>query len=604
VRVKLLQKPMRFSLRTRLTLLTEGLVVMIVLITGTITTIRERQTLETELRKRGIALATDLGKFTARPLLRNDLPTLRRFVNHTMEQDYVRYVAVLDPGGRVVMHSDLDEVGMTYRSDLSGVTGSSEGPRYADMQNAQNGERYYDITVPIRVEDLRLGTIRIGYSYMAVEEEIARARRHIIIIGIVTILGGALAAYCLAAYIAAPIRQITDATTHVAGGDLDTALEVRRGDEIGTLAGAFNRMTENLRRTTFSKDYVDSILGSMIDTLLVVGRDATINRLNNAACELLGYAENELLGSDVNLLLPPEENLFRGRGFRELFDKSTVVNHQTEFVAADGRRIPVLMSASVLRSKGGEILGAVVIARDITERRRAEEALRESARALRSLTSRIITAQEQERKRLSVELHDELGQALMVMKLKLRSVRDALCEDDEQPRGECDELISYVSDVAENVRRLSRDLSPSILEDLGLSAAIRWLVEAAAGSGRIDHDLEVSDVDDLFTREGKITLYRIAQECLTNILKHAGASRVSLVLRKQDGCVQMRVEDNGIGFDTEDITGRDAGDKGLGLATMHERARMLKGSLQIRSRKAGGTTITLTVPLHDRGIRL
>jgi signal transduction histidine kinase len=99
-------------------------------------------------------------------------------------------------------------------------------------------------------------------------------------------------------------------------------------------------------------------------------------------------------------------------------------------------------------------------------------------------------------------------------------------------------------------------------------------------------------------------LDRIAQECLTNILKHAGASRVSLVLRKQDGCVQMRVEDNGIGFDTEDITGRDAGDKGLGLATMHERARMLKGSLQIRSRKAGGNTITLTVPLHDRGIQL
>ncbi len=602
--MSLLRTPMRFSLRTRLTLLTEGLVVLIVLITGAITTIRERQTLETELRKRGVALASDLGTFAIRPLLGNDLPTLRRFVNHTMEQDYVRYVAVLDPDGKVVMHSDLDEVGATYRDDLSAVALHTDGSGYVDVQNEPNGERYYDISVPVRVEDVRLGTIRIGYSYTAVEEGIAAARRHILTIGLATILIGALAAYCLAAYIVAPIRQITDATARVAGGDLATELDVRRGDEIGNLAAAFNSMTDNLQRTTFSKDYVDSILGSMIDALLVVGRDATVSKVNDAACALLGYGERELLGRDVNLLLPPEETLFRGRDLRERFDAATVVNHQTEFLAAGGRRIPVLLSASVLKSKGGEVLGAVVIARDITERRRAEDALRASERELRALTSRLITAQEAERRRVAVELHDELGQALMVMKLRLGSVSRALGEDDVPLREECDELIGYVGDVAEDVRRLSRDLSPSILEDLGLSAAIRWLVEASAGSGQIEHDLEVSDVDDLFTREGQIILYRIAQESLTNILKHAGASRLSLVLRKRNGAVELRVEDNGIGFDVDTIAGREPKDRGLGLATMYERARMLNGALEIRSRKPGGTTITLTVPLHDGGMRL
>ena len=109
--MKLFPQLIKLSLRTKLTLLIESLVVILVVVTGGITTMREKETLEGELRKRGLALASDLAKFTARPLLSQDLPTLRRFVNHSIEQDYVRYVVVLDPHIKVVMHSDLAEVG-------------------------------------------------------------------------------------------------------------------------------------------------------------------------------------------------------------------------------------------------------------------------------------------------------------------------------------------------------------------------------------------------------------------------------------------------------------------------------------------------------------
>ena len=106
------------SLRIKLTLLIEALVIMLVVITGIITTMREKETLEEEIYKRGLALANDLSKFSANPLLSNDLATLRRFVNHTMAQEYVRYALILDPQGKVVMHSDLGQIGKVYRGNL------------------------------------------------------------------------------------------------------------------------------------------------------------------------------------------------------------------------------------------------------------------------------------------------------------------------------------------------------------------------------------------------------------------------------------------------------------------------------------------------------
>lgn len=121
-----MRKPFMFGLRFKLTLLIEGMIVLLVLVTGVITTFREKKALEVELHKRGLALASDLAQFTTRPLLSRDLPTLRRFVNHSTAQEYVRYVMVVDPQGRVVMHSDLAEVGKRL-DDLSLGVGACPG---------------------------------------------------------------------------------------------------------------------------------------------------------------------------------------------------------------------------------------------------------------------------------------------------------------------------------------------------------------------------------------------------------------------------------------------------------------------------------------------
>jgi signal transduction histidine kinase len=168
----------------------------------------------------------------------------------------------------------------------------------------------------------------------------------------------------------------------------------------------------------------------------------------------------------------------------------------------------------------------------------------------------------------------------------------------------CDGLLGHINDVSENIRRLSRDLSPYVLEDLGLSAAIRWLVEKSCKHGNLESSLDMTALEDLFTRERQITVYRIVQECLTNIAKHAQATRVSVTITKQDDLFFFRVEDNGIGFDPREVLGQDPRTKGLGLAAMYERTRMLKGSLDIQSHRGTGTRISFSVPLDYGGSQL
>jgi signal transduction histidine kinase len=175
-------------------------------------------------------------------------------------------------------------------------------------------------------------------------------------------------------------------------------------------------------------------------------------------------------------------------------------------------------------------------------------------------------------------------------------------EDDQDARKEsCENTLNYVDQIIENVRRLSRDLSPAILEDLGLTAALRWLMEDFAKHSGIDMSHTLPDIDNLFSSDAQIIIYRIFQEALSNIGKHAHANTVTVTIEKEDGTVYFQIEDNGNGFDIKQVESRYPTEKSLGLVAMDERARMLGGLLQIESQMNKGTRISLKTPIGKQG---
>jgi PAS domain S-box-containing protein len=256
---------------------------------------------------------------------------------------------------------------------------------------------------------------------------------------------------------------------------------------------------------------------------------------------------------------------------------------------------------NLLLGLANDLAYGIMALRGRAEQRRAEEALKESEQELRRLASQLLSIQEKERRRVARELHDELGQALTVLKINLVAIEDKLAPDQEHLKASCEHNLAYIDTVIENVRRLSWDLSPSSLEDLGLSAALGYLVDETCRNHNIQCTVEMDEIDHLFTPEIQINIYRIFQESLTNVVKHARASLVSVKVAREDGKVSFTIRDNGRGFNLKQAMSGKVAKKSLGLTAMHERALMARGSLQISSRKGRGTTIAFFIPTTKRG---
>ena len=333
---------------------------------------------------------------------------------------------------------------------------------------------------------------------------------------------------------------------------------------------------------------------------------------NQAGLDLLGYSREELLNTsmpdvdaDPIVVLPAHEQLLGGE---------RIINYEHRLNRKDGKVITVLSNSRPITDTNGHVIGMQSTLFDITERNEAEKALQKAhdelerrveertreldvqKNSLRFLSSRLIKAQEQERRRVSKGLHDEMGQALAILKLKLRSVQRGFPEGQSSLKEEFDDTAQYIDQIIETVRRLSKDLSPAVLEDLGLSSALEWLIENFGKQHSIRTSVEMVILKHLFSQETQTNLYRIFQEALTNIVKHARAGHVSFVVKKEEkGSVCFFIKDNGKGFDVNEAVAVNITERGMGLTAMNERAYIMGAILDIQSRPGEGTRITLEI---------
>jgi PAS domain S-box-containing protein len=360
--------------------------------------------------------------------------------------------------------------------------------------------------------------------------------------------------------------------------------------------GAERRRVEEALRESEQK--YRSLMDGASDAIVLADPRGRIIEANQRAEELLGYPEEELLGMNYPQIHPPEKLDHVLENFEEILTTGSGPLHECVVRKKDGRTVPVEIAHIMVGSGDNQVIQAVF--RDVTERKRAGEALRDSEQKLRLLASQLLTVQEKERRRVSRELHDELGQALTVLKIHMVAIENKLRRDQQGLKVSCERLLGYIDAVIENVRRLSWDLSPSILEDLGLSSSLKYLVQEICRNNNMLYSVAVDEIDNLFSPEDKINIYRILQESLTNIARHAQAGRIDVEIKKGEDRVTFLLKDNGVGFDVKEARSRNLDKRGLGLTTMHERALMAGGSLSVLSQKGQGTQVILTIPIRPK----
>lgn len=284
-----------------------------------------------------------------------------------------------------------------------------------------------------------------------------------------------------------------------------------------------------------------------------------------------------------------DDRMFSGLPRAGLGSPSTM-----EMVDPDRNRHLEILTIPRLDTRN-RMTGVIQIIRDITERKRAEEAIRKSEEHLRSLTAYIQKVTEIERTNIAREIHDELGQALTVLKIDLSWLRKRLPQDLAAVVQKIDEMSKIIDKTIISVKKISTDLRPGLLDDLGLSAAIEWQAEEFEKRTGIRCSVTIHPEEITFDKDRNTALFRILQETLTNIARHAEATEANINLRLEDGLIELQVKDNGRGIREEE----QIGPQSFGLMGMRERAIMFGGNAVIQGTPDGGTIVTVKIPAEN-----
>lgn len=363
---------------------------------------------------------------------------------------------------------------------------------------------------------------------------------------------------------------------------------------------ALNGYVINVRRerTQISKDLMETegryhalFVGS-VDAILLTATDGRILSVNPATCRMFDRTETDILAigrsglvdtSDPALPVAMEERARTGRFQGEL-----------AFFRKSGERFIGEVFASVFKSEDGQQLSTMII-RDVTERKNAESQLRANADKLQILSRSVILAQETERRRIAAELHDELGQSLTAIKISLLTGHESR---QEHPANSNAESIRIVDETLQQVRRLALALRPSILDNLGLVPALNAMGKQMAARAGFAFIFFPVVLEKRLVSELETTCFRIVQECLTNIVRHADAKNVSITMLFDEQNLMVSVQDDGVGFDWVRAQSQASVGESFGSVGMQERAQLAGGELMVDTEPGAGCTVSFICPLQ------
>ena len=363
----------------------------------------------------------------------------------------------------------------------------------------------------------------------------------------------------------------------IRSGEVDSVMVAgKEGSQVFTLDGA-----EHAYRV---------LIESMNEGALTLTADKAILFANQRFAKMVKCPLEQVTGSSFRRFLSAEDRAT----LRPLMKQAAKDGHKIQVLlhASDGSLIPVLLSIRELANEGSKnvIIGMVVT--DLTEARRNEE-------QLRALTHRVVQAQEAERGRVALELHDHITQLLCAILVRSQTLADQLPARHGSLKREALKLRELLGETAEEVERISRNLRPGVLEQLGLAAVLRDAGAEFAKRTGVALKLACVPLTERLPGDIELTLYRILQEALNNVEQHARARQVTVQLTKRGDLVQLIIHDDGISFDPEHHPVGRKKKRRLGVLGMRERAAYVGGTLIVKSALTKGTTITAQIPLID-----
>ncbi len=314
--------------------------------------------------------------------------------------------------------------------------------------------------------------------------------------------------------------------------------------------------------------------------------------VNEVACKKLGYTKEEFLLLSPSAIISPKQISDFNINIDKLLTEGHII-YDTVYRAKDKKLFPVEVNSHLFLFN--EKLTVLSIARDITDRKQAEEKLRKSSKLLRELATHIQTVREEERTMIAREIHDELGQVLTVMKIQLSLLGNKLNPEQIALKVKIDSLTKLIDQSVESVQKISAKLRPTILDELGLNAAIEWQTEEFEKLTNIKCSLVLPKDDLKLTSNKSTAIFRIFQEALTNIARHSGADKVTISLLTNQNDLNLEIIDNGKGISTEQI--KDL--KSLGIHGMEERALIFGGQVTLDGTSGKGTKVKVEIPIEQ-----
>lgn len=370
---------------------------------------------------------------------------------------------------------------------------------------------------------------------------------------------------------------------------------------IGTISDVTERKNaEQLIRN--SEETRRLIMNSALDAIICMDIQGYITVWTPQAEKIFGWKEQEVMGKIMaNIIIPEQYREQHKKGFAHYLKTSEgpMLNRIFEITALnnEGNEFPVEMSIIPIKQDHTEFFCAFI--RDISNRKKSEAELEESYKAIRKLTAHLQNIREEERTHMAREIHDELGQHLTVLKMDISWLSKKINRSaDDVAKEKIKDLLNIIDGTIKTVRRISTELRPSLLDDLGLVAALEWQLGEFEKRSGIKTNFKEPGEEIQLASAVKTGLFRIFQESLTNVARHAGASKVKVSLVQTQSSVELNITDNGKGFDKLKIADK----RTLGLLGMRERTAMIGGTYDIISTPGKGTTVVVTIPLERNSV--